>query len=151
MVYFMQQGETGPIKIGVSDHPQSRRKRLQTGNPHKLRIIHTFVAPDDIALENGLHKDPILKEGRMEGEWFDVPEEYQYPRFLILREPADRVLFPCFHCGEVPSGEGETEGGFFRSPRDSGFRIFCACGTAAPKTECPFKAVVRWNRMMEML
>lgn len=68
MVYFMQQGETGPIKIGVSDHPQSRRRRLQTGSPHELKVIQTFFAPDDSALESGLHKDPILREGRIEGE-----------------------------------------------------------------------------------
>jgi hypothetical protein len=151
MVYFMQQGETGPIKIGVSDHPQSRRKRLQTGSPHELRIIHTFIAPDDVTLENGLHKDPILKEGRMEGEWFDVPEEYQDPRLFILRQPRARVLFPCFHCGETPRGEGEMEDGFFQLHSDSGFRAFCTCGTSAPKTENPFEAVVQWNRMMEML
>lgn len=145
MVYFMQQGETGPIKIGVSDHPQTRRKRLQTGSPHELRIIHTFVAPDDTALENGLHKDPVLKEARMEGEWFDVPEKYQDPRIFILRQPRARTLFPCFHCGEVPRTEGSD------NPELDYFRAFCTCGTSAPKTECPFEAVARWNRMMEML
>jgi len=143
MVYFMQQGETGPIKIGVSEHPRSRRKRLQTGNPHELKIIHTFVAPDDNALENGLHKDPILKEARMEGEWFDVPEKYQDPRIFILRQPRARTLFPC-HCGEVPRTEGDNSELDF-------FRAFCTCGTSAPKTECPFEAVIRWNRMIKML
>jgi hypothetical protein len=44
MVYFMQQGETGPIKIGVRDHPQSRRRRLQTGSPHELKVIQMFGA-----------------------------------------------------------------------------------------------------------
>jgi hypothetical protein len=144
MVYFMQQGKTGPIKIGVSDHPQSRRKRLQTGSPHELRIIHTFVAPDDNALENGLHKDPILKEARMEGEWFDVPKDLQDPRIFILRQPKDRVLFPCFHCGETPNTEGDNSELDF-------FRVFCTCGTSAPKGSGPFESVTHWNRMMEML
>ena len=147
MVYFMQQGRTGPIKIGVSDHPQSRRKRLQTGNPHELGIILTFVAPDDIALENGLHNDPVLEGTRMKGEWFDVPKEYQNPRILILREPANRVLFPCPNCGEAPDAKGEIKGGFFRSHRDSGFCISCNCGSSAREAECPFEAVTLWNHM----
>lgn len=147
MVYFMQQGETGPIKIGVSDHPQTRRKRLQTGSPHELRIIRTFVAPDDNALENGLHKDPILREARMEGEWFDVPEKCQDPRILILRQPQSRFLFPCFHCGEVPGIVGWDD-----TPPERDFhRTACDCGTSAPEVEGLFNAVLRWNRMMEML
>jgi hypothetical protein len=87
----------------------------------------------------------------MEGEWFDMPEEYQDPRLFILRQPRARVLFLCFHCDETPRGKGEIEDGFFQLHSDSGFRTFCMCGTSAPKTEHTFPAVLRWNRMMEML
>jgi hypothetical protein len=38
-MYFIQQGTTGPIKIGVSNNPYQRLANLQTANPYKLRLL----------------------------------------------------------------------------------------------------------------
>jgi hypothetical protein len=38
-VYFVQQGITGPIKIGRSVKPIGRMRELQTGNPVALRLL----------------------------------------------------------------------------------------------------------------
>lgn len=38
-VYFIRQMPYGPIKIGVTDWPERRLSRLQTGNPNELAIV----------------------------------------------------------------------------------------------------------------
>ncbi len=35
MIYFIQAGENGPIKIGQSDDPKERLKQLQVANPQR--------------------------------------------------------------------------------------------------------------------
>src|SRR5205823_4980342 len=52
-VYFIQSGEHGPIKIGLSIDPIQRAPQLQTGNPDKLLLRH--VIPGDAAIEKKLH------------------------------------------------------------------------------------------------
>lgn len=39
MIYFIQAGESGPIKIGVALDPCKRLAELQTGHYEGLRII----------------------------------------------------------------------------------------------------------------
>lgn len=70
-VYFIQMGEDGPIKIGRADRPSSRLRELQTGNPHKLRLIGKFKAPRDA--EPLLHS--LFPHHRLEGEWFKPDSE----------------------------------------------------------------------------
>jgi hypothetical protein len=65
-VYFIQDGENGPVKIGLSNEPDKRISKLQTGNPRELFLRH--VIPGDRAVENQLHKR--FEPARIRGEWF---------------------------------------------------------------------------------
>lgn len=41
LVYFIQQGDYGYIKIGMAKKPERRLKTLQTSSPEPLRIVAT--------------------------------------------------------------------------------------------------------------
>ena len=66
MVYFIQEGENGPIKIGRSGNPEKRLGNLQEGNPRKLKII--AVLHGDRQRENEIHHE--LRRFGIRGEWF---------------------------------------------------------------------------------
>jgi len=66
MIYVIEAGDGGPVKIGVAVNPKSRLRELQTGNPEKLRLL----AEVDLADEYERLAHVWLKEFRMEGEWF---------------------------------------------------------------------------------
>lgn len=67
MVYFIQVGESGPIKIGYTrTDPTKRLSELQTGNPYKLRLL--LVLEGGFDLEHALHEK--FADLRLEGEWF---------------------------------------------------------------------------------
>ena len=70
MIYFIQAGEGGPVKIGHGEDPEARRKALQTGNPAELRIIGTH--PGGAREEEMVHA--ALAEWRIRGEWFEPDE-----------------------------------------------------------------------------
>jgi hypothetical protein len=65
-IYFIQHGESGPVKIGLSNAPTRRVSELQTGNPRALVLRH--VIPGDRDVESGLHER--FKPARIRGEWF---------------------------------------------------------------------------------
>lgn len=70
-VYIVQNGLTGPIKIGVSKNVQRRLRELQTGSARKLNLLGWFDCESiDLAfeLESQLHKQ--FKANAMSGEWF---------------------------------------------------------------------------------
>lgn len=71
MVYFIQAGETGPIKIGKADKPMKRIAELQTGNPHPLRLVG--------AIDGGVNEEQALHQRftrlRLHGEWFEPSAE----------------------------------------------------------------------------
>ena len=71
MIYAMQAGDNGPVKIGIAINPASRLRELQTGNPQALRIVEKIDAPD--RQERFLHER--LKEHRIRGEWFNPHPE----------------------------------------------------------------------------
>jgi hypothetical protein len=76
-VYFIQQGDTGPIKIGYTetlDSLSGRMSGLQTGNPHKLWCLATIDGT--IADEHALHDR--FKESHIRGEWFAHSQELIY-------------------------------------------------------------------------
>ncbi len=65
--YFIQEGATGPVKIGRSVDVRKRLGDLQTGNPDNLHV--RAVVPSDHALERALHQrfSPARIPGK---EWF---------------------------------------------------------------------------------
>jgi len=66
MVYFIQVGCDGPIKIGRSISPLTRLATLQTGHSQILRLLVTTPGGDE--LEHALHEKLGLH--RIRGEWF---------------------------------------------------------------------------------
>ena len=100
MIYFMRAGNDGPIKIGHSGNPESRRKNLQTAHYHELEIIG--VMPDDADVEGRLKKQ--FAAHRIRGEWFEpVPEIIDFIRthcspgkintVLLLENRECRIVF----------------------------------------------------------
>jgi hypothetical protein len=67
-VYFIgAEGDIAPIKIGFTTGPaEERRKQLQTGHPHRLRIWAVLEA--DFQYEQKIHHR--FRESRLQGEWF---------------------------------------------------------------------------------
>src|SRR5688572_22209648 len=47
-VYFIQQGATGPVKIGIAKDPLDRMGTLQTGNPAPLNLRHVVPGERDL-------------------------------------------------------------------------------------------------------
>jgi hypothetical protein len=70
-VYFLQQGEGGPIKIGRAGAVGVRVDRLQTGSPTKLKLL--CAVPGGGRLEAALQH--AFAQGKMEGEWFKPTRE----------------------------------------------------------------------------
>lgn len=68
VVYFIQEGRTGPIKIGwTSNCPHRRRDNLQIGNSEDLHLLG--VLPDvDQSVEAEWHNR--FSEFRKRSEWF---------------------------------------------------------------------------------
>lgn len=66
-VYVIRGRSKTPIKIGVAKDPMRRLASLQTGNPHKLRLL--LVLPGGESLERELHGR--FAGARLPGgEWF---------------------------------------------------------------------------------
>lgn len=65
-VYFIQRGDDGPIKIGVSRNVASRLSGLQVSTPEPLKILATADGGRDE--EQTMHL--LFKKDRLSGEWF---------------------------------------------------------------------------------
>ena len=70
-VYFIQEGDTGPIKIGVAKNVKIRMNTLQVGNPRTLQVIATM--PAKVGTERVLHCR--FRQYRIGGEWFHPSSE----------------------------------------------------------------------------
>lgn len=66
VVYFIQAGDGGPIKIGVTNDAAKRLRGLQTGCPVPVRLLAT--QPGDVQREAELHS--VFDAHRQHGEWF---------------------------------------------------------------------------------
>lgn len=71
LVYFVQQGDDGPIKIGASRNFDKRLRTLRTHSPVELNVLGTF--PGGFDLERELHHE--LMDHQLEGEWFSPNDE----------------------------------------------------------------------------
>lgn len=70
-IYFIENTETGRIKIGFTDGPVAKRLRaLQTGSDATLRLLGTVPAQEHLGTtEIQLHRR--LRRFHYRGEWFD--------------------------------------------------------------------------------
>lgn len=66
VVYFIQAGQHGPIKIGFTTRLEERLHDLQGGNPIQLRLLATIRG--NASHEQLLHTQ--FQEHRVRGEWF---------------------------------------------------------------------------------
>lgn len=68
VVYFVQMGDDGPVKIGYTqrDKLKARLSVLQTGSPYPLRLRRLVTATRDT--ERAAHR--FFADLRMRGEWF---------------------------------------------------------------------------------
>lgn len=84
VVYFIQSGKKGAIKIGHTRNIEKRIAELQIGNPYELFLLCT-IEVDGLAktrkLERYLHRR--FSQQHIRGEWFqkniklkEVLEEY---------------------------------------------------------------------------
>ncbi len=65
-LYIIQTKENGSFKIGRSNDPFFRLKKLQTGNPYNMRLL--LILEDKGYLEKQLHER--LSKFKQKGEWF---------------------------------------------------------------------------------
>jgi len=74
MIYFIQDIEKGPIKIGFSTNPESRLTAIQTGYPYLLQIIKSFegTREDEMLFHRRLRKHRLM------GEWFKPHKDVYY-------------------------------------------------------------------------
>jgi hypothetical protein len=71
MIYFVQSGDDGPIKIGVSTNIGKRLTALQTAHGERLRIVG--VMKGDFSKEKRIHSQ--FKSSLKRGEWFQATPE----------------------------------------------------------------------------
>jgi len=71
MIYFIQNGQNGDIKIGTSQSPKKRLAELQIGTPSKLKLLKTINGNknDEMKLHQQFHHLKIR------GEWFKLSDE----------------------------------------------------------------------------
>lgn len=71
VVYFIQDTNSGPIKIGITKDIQTRFGELQRSSPIPLKILKTINGEKE--LEDQIHKH--FKHLQQHGEWFQPAKE----------------------------------------------------------------------------
>ena len=71
MIYFIQSGEKGPIKIGFARDPEKRLRHLQGANPCELALLKAVHG--DVGGEKRLHAQ--FAHLRIRGEWFEPGDD----------------------------------------------------------------------------
>lgn len=66
MIYFIQAGAGGPVKIGVAIDVSSRLRELQVANAAELQVLR--VLDGGLTGEQWLHRE--FSDQRIRGEWF---------------------------------------------------------------------------------
>ena len=67
-VYAIRNKDTGNVKIGISKHPETRLKQLQTGCDGLLELVAVRKATNRFSDEKQLHNENA--NHRIHGEWF---------------------------------------------------------------------------------
>lgn len=87
----------GPIKIGYSNHPPSRLKQLQTGNPNKLIIYGNLGLKDEHGARI-VEKIILsyLKDNKVNisGEWHNINVEMALQILQFFPDNAEKLFEP---------------------------------------------------------
>jgi hypothetical protein len=114
MIYVIQSGVNGPIKVGyTSGDLKSRIDALQTGNHEPLKAI-CRVSYADMQFEREVHR--VLADHHIRGEWFRwcplarrvVEALAMEEMWETLAEPPEFSPFSDILCEMVGIKEGET-------------------------------------------
>jgi hypothetical protein len=109
-VYFIGEGEDGPVKIGLAKDPFKRVRGMQTGNSRRLRVEHAILG--DRAIEHLLHEMwkqyaivPSHRAGRVSAhpgtEWFEAEiRDKLYPVIPTIVEKQREYVFGAIDKGE---------------------------------------------------
>lgn len=81
VLYVVQRGDGGPIKVGISRNLKSRVEQLQSGNAERLRVARVYKMTD---VEKSIHAH-LEKSGRLNGEWFPAELLAMIDRILSER------------------------------------------------------------------
>lgn len=93
MIYFLQKGKNGPIKIGRSNNVKRRVKQLQSGSAEPLNLIMTL--PESEYVESELHDR--FSEDQIRGEWFESRSAVEHFAYLCkerIENPHHWILRP---------------------------------------------------------
>lgn len=104
-VYFIQQGNDGPIKIGIALDIQKRLYGLRQDRHCRDDLKLLGVIQDaDYSQERQLHRR--FKNIRLEGEWFSpTPELIEFIKNNSIMDTSPSKFSPsfykCAYCGEL--------------------------------------------------
>ena len=66
MIYFIQAGDNGAVKIGFAKDVKKRFRELQTGNHETLKLLKEIAGEEE--LEQEIHS--LVKQFHVRGEWY---------------------------------------------------------------------------------
>lgn len=73
-----------PVKVGVSNDPESRLASLQTASPYDLSLVAKFLLPSrEIAIQMEQCFHHMARAHRLRGEWFDMPPHSAVASFRV--------------------------------------------------------------------
>jgi hypothetical protein len=94
-LYFIEEVDTGRIKVGVAIDPGRRLYQMQTFVSSELKLLISVPLQNAFSIERRLHQ--FLDQSRVRGEWFSADIRW-LPDLLVASDPAeaaeiiDRIL-----------------------------------------------------------
>lgn len=74
-LYFVQEAESGNIKIGIARNLKQRLYELQTDNSNKLNLLGSAKFSSELAVRKAeKHLHATFATQRVRGEWFKTSE-----------------------------------------------------------------------------
>jgi hypothetical protein len=126
-LYFIREGETGPIKVGRSDDPWKRLDSLQVGNPRRLTLIAAKRIGKSVHIvERDIHSE--FQEHQMLGEWYA-------PVDALVALSAEYGPAGCTKCGcsGVRMHFMKKDSGYYATRDERHFCFRCLNATEAEK------------------
>lgn len=96
-VYLLLQTETDGTeqhKIGITkNHPKFRVKQLQTGNPNKIILIHSYQTDNYLKVERWMHRKHFSTKTEAKNEWRLLNDEEVFSFISDCEEADDNIKF----------------------------------------------------------